>query len=73
MLSTFAAYGTARIDANGMAKITAAWRCRVERLFEDEPIAFRPQNGGDYPDRHVLAAHIAPNQTGLMAHIDEAS
>ncbi len=70
VLPTFAAYGTARTDANRMAHVTAAWRSRVERLFEDAPIAFRPQNGGNYPDRHVLANHIAPNQTGLMAHID---
>ena len=49
VLSTFAAYGTARIDANGMAQITGSWCYRVERLFEDEPIAFHPQNGGDYP------------------------
>ncbi len=71
VLPTFAAYGTARIDANGMAQITAAWRDRVVRLFADDPIAFRPQNGGDYPDRHVLAEHVAPNLTGLMAHIGD--
>ena len=39
-------------------------------MFDDAPIAFRPQNGGDYPDRHVLADHIAPHQSGLMVHID---
>lgn len=73
VLPTFAVYGTAAIDAQGMAKATADWRGRVERLFEDEPIAFRPQNGGDYPDCHVLADDVAPNQTGLMAHIADAS
>ena len=69
VLPTFAVYGSGRIDAAGMAEAAAAWRDRVERLFEDEPIAFRPQNGGDYPDRHVLADHVAPGQTGLMAHV----
>lgn len=73
VLSTFAVYGTVRIDGNRMAKIAAAWRGRVERLFDDAPMAFRPQNGGDYPDRHVLADHIAPHQNGLMAHIDHTS
>ena len=56
-----------------MAEAAAAWRGRVERLFEDEPIAFRPQNGGDYPDRHVLADHVAPDQAGLMVHIADGS
>lgn len=69
VLPTFAVYGAAAINAQGMAEAVAAWRGRVERLFNDEPIAFRPQNGGSYPDRHVLADHVAPGQTGLMVHI----
>jgi NAD(P)H dehydrogenase (quinone) len=73
VLPTFAVHGSAQIDADGMAEATAAWRGRLERLFDDEPIAFRPQNGGDYPDRHVLADHVAPGRTGLMAHIAEVS
>lgn len=73
VLPTFAVYGAAGLDAKGMAEAAAAWRSRVERLFEDAPVAFRPQNGGDYQDRHVLAGHVAPNQTGLMAHIADAS
>lgn len=69
VLPTFAMYGAGGIDAKGMAEAVVAWRGRLTRLFEDEPIAFRPQNGGDYPDRHVLADHVAPDQTGLIAHI----
>lgn len=69
VLPTFAVYGAAGIDAKGMTEATAAWRGRLGRLLEDEPIAFRPQNGGDYPDRHVLADHVVPDQTGLTAHI----
>lgn len=69
VLPTFAVYGTVRTDTQSMAEAACAWRGRLERLFEDEPIAFRPQNGGDYPDRHVLADHIAPGQIGLTAHI----
>ena len=47
----------------------AAWRSRVERLFEDAPILFRRQNGGDYPDRHTLATDVAPALSGFPAHI----
>lgn len=73
VLPTFAVYGAAALDAAGMAEADAAWRGRVARLFDDAPIAFRAQNGGDYPDRHVLADHVAPGRTGLMAHIAEAT
>ncbi|MBN9411128.1 MAG: NAD(P)H-dependent oxidoreductase [Burkholderiales bacterium] len=72
VLPTFAVYGAGRMDAASMAQACGDWRARVERLFDDEPIAFRPQNGGDYPDRHVLADHVAPGQTGLLAHIGNA-
>lgn len=72
VLPTFAVYGTARIDGNGIAEATMAWRIRVKRLFEDVPIAFRQQSSGDYPDHHVLADYIVPTQTGLAAHIAES-
>lgn len=72
VLPTFAVYGAAGIDAGGVAEATHAWRQRLQRLFDDAPIPFRVQNGGDYPDRHVLAEHVAPDRTGLMAHIDDA-
>lgn len=69
VLPTFAVYGTGRMAADEVAAARQAWRSRVERLFEEAPIPFRPQNGGDYPDGHVLAAHVAAGQSGLVAHI----
>lgn len=73
VLPSFAVYGTVRIEGERMAETAASWRSRVQGLFDDAPIAFRPQNGGDYPDRHMLADDIAPNQTGLTAHIVDDS
>jgi NAD(P)H dehydrogenase (quinone) len=69
VLPTHAVYGSSRITAAGVHAAKAAWRSRVERLFEDTPIPFRRQNDGDYPDGHVLADHVAMDQTGLPAHI----
>ena len=70
VLPTHAVYGAAHMTtAEEVEAAKAAWRRRVECLFEDTPIAFRPQNGGDYPDRHILADHVAPGQSGLLAHI----
>jgi NAD(P)H dehydrogenase (quinone) len=71
VLPTYAVYGTGHITAESVAAAKAAWLLRLERLFEDEPIPFRTQNGGDYPDGHVLASHVAVGQSGLPAHIAE--
>lgn len=72
VLPTFAVYGSGRLDAVALADVEARWRHRLERLFDDRPIPFRSQNGGSYPDRHVLADHVAPDKTGLAAHIADA-
>jgi NAD(P)H dehydrogenase (quinone) len=71
VLPTYAVYGTGRITAEGVTAAKATWRLRLERLFEDAPIPFRPQNGGDYPDGHVLASHAAVGESGLPAHVAE--
>jgi NAD(P)H dehydrogenase (quinone) len=69
VLPTFAVYGTARIDEARVEDAKRALEQRMVRLFVDDPIPFRRQNGGDYPDRHTLASHIAAGITGIPAHI----
>lgn len=69
VLPTFAVYGTGRIGGSGVAAAESAWRRRLAGLFTDAPIPFRRQNGGDFPDRHVLAENIAEGQSGILAHI----
>jgi NAD(P)H dehydrogenase (quinone) len=71
VLPTHAVYGTGQIDAEGVAAAKAAWRLRLEGLFEDAPIPFRPQNEGDYPDGRILGSHVAVGQNGLLAHVAE--
>ena len=69
VLPTFAVYGTASIDEASLEAAKRALERRMVRLFVDDPIPFRRQNGGDYPDRHTLAPHIAADITGIPAHI----
>lgn len=69
VLPTFAVYGTGGLTAAGAAAAKEAWRTRLEGLFEETPIAFRSQNGDDYTRKNELKSHVAPGQTGLMAHI----
>lgn len=71
VLPTYAVYGTGSITAAGVEAAKQDWRSRVEKLFQDAPIPFRRQNGGDYSDSHVLAGDVAVGQTGLTAHISE--
>lgn len=71
VLPTHAVYGTGRITAADVDAAKVAWCSRLDHLFEEEPIPFRRQNGGNYPDRHVLGNHVAVGQTGLLAHIAE--
>lgn len=73
VLPSFAVYGSGRIDAQRMGEVEDEWRARLDRLFDDAPIPFRAQNGGDYPGRHVLADDVAPGQTGMTAHVDSAA
>jgi NAD(P)H dehydrogenase (quinone) len=69
VLPTFAVHNANRLDADGVEQAKAALRMRMRGLFSDAPIAYRTQNGGDYPDRHVLADDVAPGRTGVRAHL----
>lgn len=69
VLPTFAVYGAGRIGADEAARAEAAWRLRLQGLFTDAPIPFRPQNGGDYTRHNELKPEIAPGRSGLAAHV----
>lgn len=70
VLPTHTTYGAAHFKtAEEVEAAKQAWRVRVEGLFRDAPIPFRAQNGGDYPDRRTLAAAVAPERSGFLAHI----
>jgi NAD(P)H dehydrogenase (quinone) len=74
VLPTHAVYDSGRVTAAGFAAAKMAWRSRLAGLFQEAPIPFRHQNGGDYsdgPGGNVLATHVAAGRTGLTAHIAE--
>lgn len=71
VLPTYAVHGAGRIDAAGVQAAKDALAARLQGLFSDAPIPYRAQNGGDYPDRHLLAEHVAPGVTGLRAHVND--
>jgi NAD(P)H dehydrogenase (quinone) len=69
VLPTFAVYGAAKLDEAAVDAAKRALEQRLVRLFTDEPIAYRRQNDGDYPDKQTLAPHVATDITGILAHI----
>jgi NAD(P)H dehydrogenase (quinone) len=73
VLPTYAVYGAARMTAEDIERAKAKLKSRIQNLFTERPLSFRPQNGGDYPDGHVLAEHVVPGIAGIDAHIEEPS
>ncbi len=69
VLPTHVIYSSTFIQPEQVEEEKRKWEKRLENLFTDAPIAYRAQNGGDYPDRHVLAADVDPHKTGIPAHI----
>jgi NAD(P)H dehydrogenase (quinone) len=69
VLPTFAVYGTGAFDRTSTEAARRVLEQRMIRLFLDQPIAFRRQNEGDYPDKHTLASHIAVGTSGTSVHI----
>lgn len=69
VLPTYAVHGAGRMTPEAAEQALAGLRARMRTLFHDAPIPYRAQNGGDYPDRHLLADDVAPGLTGLRAHL----
>lgn len=72
VLPTHAVHGSTRLSGPEIGRVVQDWQARLAGIFDEAPIAFRRQNGGDYPDGHQLGEAIAPGEAGLMAHLDGA-
>lgn len=70
VLPPFVIYRTGRIDAARYARIEDELGQRLDALATTAPIAFRPQNAGDYAiPEMTLRADVAPERTGFAAHV----
>jgi NAD(P)H dehydrogenase (quinone) len=70
VLPPFVLYGTDRLTAEDYASAAKAWQQRLLSLETTEPIAFRPQNFGDYeiPSLHLKPGLERPGRTGFGLH-----
>jgi len=70
VLPPFVVYRTSRIDEQKYRQVRDALGERLDNLWNTPPIAFRPQNGGDYEiPALTLKDDIAPGREGLRVHV----
>lgn len=71
VMPPFVMYRVGSTDEARFARICEELGQRLDTLFSADPIAFRPQNKGDYDiPALTLRDDILPGQTGLSVHID---
>jgi NAD(P)H dehydrogenase (quinone) len=61
-------YRAAAMPADGFEPVEKAFQERLDGLFTDKPIAFRPQNGGDYDEQFRLKSGVAEGKNGFSIH-----
>ncbi|WP_277961251.1 NAD(P)H-dependent oxidoreductase [Pseudomonas sp. RIT-To-2] len=70
VLPAMVIHRTGRMDDDRYATVAHALGQRLDALWSDAPIAFRPQNGGDYAiPQLTLREDIAPGVQGFAAHV----
>ena len=70
VMPPFVIYRTGSTDEARFERISEELGQRLDTLFSADPIAFRPQNKGDYDiPALTLRADILPGQTGLSVHV----
>ena len=70
VLPPFVIHRTGRIDAARYARIEDELGQRLDTLATTAPIAFRPQNAGDYAIPELtLRDDVAPGRSGFAAHV----
>ena len=74
VLQPLVVYGSGRIDDDRFAQVSAELDERLADLFTAPPIAYRPQNGGDYamPSLQLKPGLESDNQHGIRLHVTSA-
>jgi NAD(P)H dehydrogenase (quinone) len=72
VLPPFVVYRTGKIDEARFAAVREELGRRLDGLWRDAPIPFRPQNAGDYAIPELtLRPELAPGRSGFGIHLDE--
>lgn len=57
------------VDDAGYREVRRDLVDRLDGLFADPPIPYRPQFAGDYSEEWELRDHVRPGETGLSVHL----
>lgn len=68
VLPPYLLYRAAAMPPDGFGAIENEFRSRLDGLFTDTPIPYRPQNGGDYDENLCLKPGIAEGKSGFAIH-----
>ncbi|NNG25479.1 NAD(P)H-dependent oxidoreductase [Telluria aromaticivorans] len=72
VMPPFVVYRAGSTDESRFAHLCDELGQRLDTLFSADPIAFRPQNKGDYEiPALTLRQDILPGQTGLSVHVSD--
>ena len=69
VLPPFVVYQADRLTPEAFDVAAAEYRERLVRLFTDEPIPFRSQNGGHYDEAQVLRPAFGTGTNGFGLHV----
>jgi NAD(P)H dehydrogenase (quinone) len=69
VLPPFVVYQSERLTEKEWPGVADAYRRRISRLFTDDPIPFRTQNGGHYDEQQVLKPGLGAGESGTRIHL----
>ncbi|MBA8879521.1 NAD(P)H-dependent oxidoreductase [Phyllobacterium myrsinacearum] len=69
VLPPFVIYQSDRLSEIEWPSVAEAYKRRITGLFNDNPIAFRTQNGGHYDGQQVLKPGLGAGENGTHIHL----
>ena len=69
VMPPFPVYSADRMDEDGWAEVKTAFKGRLARLFVDDPIPYRAQNGGHYDGKQRLKPELGGGSDGISMHL----
>ena len=60
------------LDEDGVRRVRDDLAGRLEGIFTDASVPYRPQFAGDYTEEWYLKEHVLPGETGLSIHVEDS-
>lgn len=60
------------LDEDGVRRVRDDLEGRLEGIFTDASVPYRPQFAGDYTEEWYLKENVLPGETGLSIHVEDS-